>query len=103
MKIVIDDLTECWQDPWGVVSVKCVSVLGGQSTHRITSPYDAFDIARWLYNRMRGIHTSVHEVFPKMDFEDRGFLESGITPSKWTEIMEKKNERDNSEPPVRGS
>jgi len=72
----------------GTVYVSRPNMHGRIATYAIHSPYDAFDIARWMWNRRTSNKTTLVQVaFPNMSAEDREFLMTGITPTEWTHMF----------------
>ena len=95
MHILLDKFYTVTQDGDGNVIVTRPSLMGKVNTHTIKkSCYDAFDIARWLYNRTRKTSPLVQRAFPLMHAEDREFLISGITPEQWKEITKNEEEQE---------
>jgi hypothetical protein len=94
MHIILDAHTRITHDQFGHIHITKPSITGRVSTHVINTDYDLFDIARWLYKRLRRDKTnpSVQVAFPDMREDDREFLMTGISPSEWKEIFPKESE-----------
>jgi len=89
MRIVVDAFTSVTTDKDGNVYVTCPNLCGEVVTHQIaTKEYTPLDISIWLHNRQEGRYVPlVQDAFPKMSKEDREFILTGITPTKWNEIF----------------
>jgi hypothetical protein len=92
MHIILDKHYTVTQDGDNNVIVTRPSIMGTVNTHTITSCYDAFEIAKWLYNRTRRRAPMVQDAFPIMKIEDREFLMTGITPDIWAEVFKREEE-----------
>lgn len=70
-----------------IVTRPCL--LGGIALHTFKSPeYSIFAMAEWLYHRyVTGGARLVQDAFPNMKADEREFLMTGITPTKWTETF----------------
>jgi len=84
---VLDDDTSVISTKDGGVLVTKPNAMGKLSTHMIRSPYTAFNIAGWLYNRSMRRAALIQDAFPDMKDEDREFLVSGITPAQWAAMF----------------
>lgn len=76
------------QGATGTVFISRPNMHGRIATHAVHSEYDAFDIARWMWNRRTGHRTTLVQVaFPNMRKDDREFLMTGITPTEWSHMF----------------
>ena len=76
------------QNATGTVFISRPNMHGRIATHAIHSQYDAFDIARWMWERRtKNKSPMIQDAFPEMDKEDREFLMSGITPAEWSNMF----------------
>jgi hypothetical protein len=96
MQIILDSHTRITHDQFGYIHITKPSITGRISTHVIDTDYDLFDIARWLYKRLRRDKSNpmVQVAFPNMKDEDREFLMTGISPSEWKEMFKESEESD---------
>jgi hypothetical protein len=96
MHILLDKYYTITQDGDNNVIVTRPSMMGTVNTHTITSPYDAFDIAKWLWIWLKKHRHAelIQKAFPLMKAEDREFLITGITPEIWAKVVKKEEEQD---------
>jgi hypothetical protein len=88
MQIILDRNTRLTHDALGRIHITRPSITGRVASHVITTDYDMFDIARWLYKRILRMDNSLVQVeFPNMSEPDREFLMTGITPQEWNDIF----------------
>lgn len=93
MQIILDRHTRITHDQMGRIHITRPSITGRVTSHVLDTEYDMFDIARWLYRRMRrDSQPMVQDAFPNMPEGDREFLMTGITPKCWTEMFGKEEE-----------
>lgn len=89
MQIILDKNTHLTHDQFGHIHITRPSITGRVASHIMNTDYDLFDIARWLYKRIRrdASNPLVQVVFPNMSADDREFLMTGITPSEWKDMF----------------